>query len=401
MSKISLAANLLRQKFTPVKKNKWVFTSFSGHYSDSPKYISEKLYEIDKSAEIVWLVKKKNLNQLPSYVTGVDIDSTEAGKHRANAQILIDNVYADMAYTVFGAGIMKKLKSLFYAFCYNKKNRYIFTTWHGTPLKKMGRDQLGNNVTDFVCSRMTMLLGNRFTIDKMKHLTFDKINMEILGTPRNDLLFSNEDNLYKIKSKLGLPTDKKIILFAPTFRNDGNDVNGKNVERSGLNQLKEINFSQLFNVLNRVFGGEWVFVCRFHYHVEAAVNWEHLDLKYNNRIINGNIHDDMAEYLACSDVLITDASSCMFDFALTGKPCFIYFPDIRHYAEVERGFYVSVESLPFPSATTFSGLYNAIEVFDKNKYNHAVREMLDDFGYVDDSNSSQRIVEYILKQCKK
>ena len=400
MSKIHFFIKYFRQKFTAAKKNKWVFTSFSGHYSDSPKYISQKLHEIDSTAEIVWLVKKDLIGKLPHYVQQIDIDSRDADKHRADAQVIIDNVYADMARNVYGKRLSDKLKAFLFKLCCHKKGRLIFTTWHGTPLKKMGCDQIGNDINDFVCEDMTMLMGNQFTLDIMKHLTFNKIDMKLIGTPRNDILFSDNDKICELKKKLGLPYDKKIVLFAPTFRNDGKDVENKNIYRSGLNQLNEIDFFKLFEVLKNRFGDEWVFVCRFHYHVEKMIDWNQLDNKYDGRIINGNIHDDMAEYLVCADLLITDASSCMFDYALTTRPCFLFFPDVEHYANVERGFYLEIESLPFPLAVTFDELLDEISRFDNKKYKYRIEHMISELGYADNPDSSQKIVEYILEQCK-
>ncbi|MBQ8447857.1 MAG: CDP-glycerol glycerophosphotransferase family protein, partial [Clostridia bacterium] len=267
-------------------------------------------------------------------------------------------------------------------------------------LKRMGRDQLGNDVADFFCPNTTMVLGNRFTLDIMKHLTFGKIPMQLLGTPRNDILFSSTENVRELKEKLGLPQDKKIILYAPTFRNDGKDTEGKNVLRSGINQINEIDFNGLFESLGKRFGGEWVFIGRFHYHVEQMVDWEALNKKYNGKIINGNAHDDMAEYLVCADVLLTDASSCMFDYALTRKPCLIYFPDLENYGSKERGFYIGVDELPFPVSKTGGELISAVDSFNGEKYLADVEKMFSDFGYADDENSSERVVKYILGEQK-
>lgn len=113
-------------------------------------------------------------------------------------------------------------------------------------------------------------------------------------------MFTSDKKYNNIKEKVGLPRDKKIIMFAPIFRNDGKDTEGKNVYRSELSQLEEINFNVLFEVLNYKFGNEWCMVYHFHYHVETMVNWKRLNEKYN-----GNSPYDMAEYLSVSDILIT------------------------------------------------------------------------------------------------
>jgi len=383
-----------------IKKNTFVFTSFSGHYSDNPKYISEELHRQCPNAKIIWLVSKENIKILPSYVKGYIIGTQEADMLQASAEVIIDNVYGDRAYTSTKKSFSEMFKKVFFQFCYGKKQQKIFTTWHGTPLKCMGRDQVGSEVSDFVCGNIHMVLGNSFTAQKMKHLTFDKIPMKVIGTPRNDILFSDKTQIKKIRCKLGLPIDKKIVLFAPTFRNDGKDVEDKNIARSGLDQLNEIDLDKLFQTLTAKFDGDWIMICRFHYHVEELVNWEVLESKYSGRIVNGNLHDDMAEYLACTDVLITDASSSMFDFSLTMKPCFLYFPDLDNYEKKERGFYLTPSSLPFPISKTAKSLYESIESFDGKKYISSIKSMHKKLGFVDSPNSSQKVVEFILKRCK-
>ena len=390
---------LLIQKVIPVKKGRFVFTSFNGHYSDNPKYISQKLHEIDPSSDIVWLVKRQYMSELPSYVKAVDIDSPRAVFwQRARAAVFVDNVYAGQEDTLSSKNRFSRLKFRIRSFLKNKKTRKVFTTWHGTPLKCMGRDQLNSHVLDFSCPQTTMLMGNQYTLDIMQHLTFDKIKMVLCGTPRNDPLFLPQADRDVLKEQLGLPVNKKVVLFAPTFRNDGNDIANTNVQRSGLNQLDSMEFDKLFDVLSERFGGEWVMVCRFHYHVEALVDWDGLQQRYPDKIINGNAHDDMAQYLACADVLLTDASSSMYDFALTQKPCFLFFPDVEYYSHTERGFYTPIDDLPFPMADTFAGLLQTISEFDAKLYRQKVTAMLSDYGYVDDETSSERVARHILAQ---
>ena len=392
---------LFKQKFTPIKKDVIVFTSFNGHYSDSPKYISQKIHEIDNSLKIVWLVEKKYLSDLPEYVIGVDIkDEKTCKRYLCAAHVLVDNVYAGKETSLSSNGIISKILYKFLTWLKKKKNQLVFTTWHGTPLKKMGRDQIGNCVNDFACPNTTMILGNQFTLDIMQRLTFGKIDMQLIGCPRNDLLFEKAEEA-DYKNKLGLPADKKVVLFAPTFRNDGKDCDGKNVMRSGINQLNSMDVDKLLSALSEKFGGEWVLVCRFHYHVEKMVEWDNLNKKYNNRIINGNKYDDMAEYLAASDLLITDASSSMFDYMHTEKPCLLYFPDLDNYKNKERGFYVDVEELPFACSVDFDGLVSDIENFDSEKYVAGINLLKDKFGYVDSINSAEEVAKYIVEETKK
>ena len=243
-----------------------------------------------------------------------------------------------------------------------------------------------------------MILPNQYTLDIMQHLTFEKITMKLLGCPRNDLLYAQEDEKEKIKERLGLPTDKKIFLFAPTFRTNSSKTTDTNIERSGIRQLQEMDFLKLCNALAQQFGGDWVLVCRFHYHVADRIPWPELEQKYPGSIINGNTCDDKAQYLACTDVLLTDASSCMFDFAITGKPCFLYFPDLRYYVEEERGLYCDIQSLPFPLSESFDALIDKITHFANAAYQNGVAQMMDKFGYVDKPNMAYEVANYILSE---
>lgn len=396
---ISFICKWLLIKILPIKERRVVFTSYLGQYTDSPKYISEQLHMQNEGLDIIWLVKSQNMDLLPDYVKGIDINNFKAIWALGTAHIVVDNVYAQRSNELkkrdFTSVIIFKMLN----FLKSKKQQRIFTTWHGTPVKCMSRDQHGNTLYDFWSNNITMILGNQYTANIMRQLTFGKVRIECLGSPRNDLLFEEEKRkISSLKEKLRLPDGKKVILYAPTFRNDGPDTKDKNIMRSGLEQLQNIKFSDLFQLLLECFGGEWIFVCRFHYHVEAMVDWKSLQTAYPEQIMNGNLYGGMEEYLVCTDILLTDASSCMFDFSLTKRPCFLYFPDLAHYRDIERGFYRPLESLPFPVAETFGELMDNIKKFDIEAYQTAVQEMIRDFGYVDDRFSSERAAEFILKE---
>ena len=161
-----------------------------------------------------------------------------------------------------------------------------------------------------------------------------------------------------------------------------------------------IDIDYLFEALQCKFGGDWVMVCRFHYHVSDMVNWDELDKKYDGRVINGNLSDDMAEYLVCADILMTDASSCMFDYIITGKPCFLFFPDVDNYENRERGFYYPIKKLPFPISVNFKELLDDISDFDYKDYSEGVNKLKSDFGYYEDGESSERILKWIIEDVR-
>lgn len=393
MSKIKNLFGLILYKIAPIKKNRYLFTSFNGHYSDNTKAISEKLHLLSNNAEIIWLVEKKYIKDLPSYVKGVDINSLKGFWFRGTATAQIDNVYGFCANYLTSDSKKAKRKARLLTFLQSKKKQSIYTTMHGTPLKRIGRDQVGNIVYDLYTKNTSLLVGDEFSAKIFKGVTFGKMPISVVGSPRNDLLFDKSNNY---KEELGLPSDKKIILYAPTFRNDGKDVEGKNVKRSGIDQLNAMDFDLLFNTLKEKFGGEWVMVLRFHYHVANLVDWDRLNNKYPGKFINGNLFDDMALYLAACDLLVSDSSSCMFDYLNTKRPCFIFFPDLDNYQNNERGFYLDIETLPFDVAKDFSTFIKNVKGFDNSKYQEKIIQFKERIGDKNDGKASDRIVKVIL-----
>lgn len=387
---------LLYIKYHKTDNNIVFFSSFDGHYSDSPKYISEKLHEISPNVKIVWLIESHRTSELPSYVIPAIKNTFAETFYYAKAGVVVDNVLCRKAAMLYNNTFLSLVMYRLYKWILRKDNQRCYTTWHGTPLKKMLVDQVGSRLKDITTHNIEMIHGNKYTLEIMNHLMFEKMPMTLMGSPRNDVLLNADfSKISQFKKELKFPEGKKILLYAPSFRSEGYK---SDAERSGLNQLKEINITQLCSVLHEKFGGEWCFVCRFHYHVEKLVDWNQLKSQYGDAIMNGNESDDMAEYLACTDILLTDVSSCMYDFALTKKPCLVFFPDLNFYSSSERGLYEKIEDLPFPYTTSFTGLLDNISSFDEPKYVKKVENMIARFGYVDDGASSERIVRYIFSK---
>ena len=383
-------------KVIPTKNERVLFTSFDGHYSDNPRSISELLHNLDPTIEISWMLEKRYFDQAPDYIKKVEKGSALADYYFSTAGYLVDNSFGNNFCMLNNLGIKARIKFEIIKFFKFKRNQHTFSTWHGTPLKKMGRDQIGFNVYKFESPSTEMLLGNKYTLDIMQNISFNKIEMKLMGSPRNDILFEQDrSKIDAIKSKIGLPLDKKIILFAPTFRSDSTDGMNKNILRSGINQLNEFDINELLSNLKQKFGSDWVLVCRLHYYVEEMIDWKNLKDEYGDKVINGNKFDEMSEYLLCTDLLVTDASSSMFDFAITKRPCLLYFPDLEFYEEKERGFYVSLNELPYSVATNFSEFQSNIFNFDQVEFSKGVDNMMNKFGYVDNEFSSSTIANYI------
>ena len=374
----------------PIMKDTVLFRSFMGQYNDNPKYVSEKLHERHPEINIVWTVgKDTDTATFPEYVKTVALGSAEFAKYTARAEVVVDNYSGTRTNFLTENNIVKRI--IFSLAARKRKGQFNLSTWHGTPLKHIALDEPSYKNAEFVrryCASDMLMSGCELTTNAYK--TAFNWNKPILvkGTPRNDLMFSRDSEA--LKKKLGLPENKKIVMFAPTFR--------ESIELSGVSQMNEIDMDRLFSALSEKFGGEWCFVFRSHNLVMAKIRDEHSNILEN--VINGNEFPDMAEYLACTDLLLTDYSSSMFDYSLSGRPCLLYTPDLENYKNVERGFYIGIDTLPYPLAESFDGLIKNIKSFDSEKYNKKVDEFLKSIGNIEFGGASDAAVDEIEKHIK-
>ena len=388
-----LGVNLVFKIF-PLKR-RILISSYEGMKQvDSPfqiyMYIKNKYPEIP----VVWYGNKQKDGK-----PCIKYNSVKGLFYRATSKIIVDNVFCDSVFNIDNKHGIKR--EMLLSFSRRKRGQKYVTTWHGTPLKRMGRDQVGNTITDCIVNKpMYFIMGNTYTADIMNHMVFNKAEVKLFGSPRNDILVNvNKAKMIEIKKNLKLPQDKKIVLYAPTFRSNLN-MREKYIENSGICQMNMINFDRLFYILAEKFGREWVFICRFHYHVENMVDWENLENKYPGRFINGNLHEDIAEYLLCSDVLITDYSSCMFDYAILNRPVFLFCHDLGHYQNEERGFYTDINELPFPLAENFNELCDNIENFDNEIYCEKLEKMKKKMGYCEEGDATEKAGDFIYRLLK-
>ena len=151
---------------------------------------------------------------------------------------------------------------------------------------------------------------------------------------------------------------------------------------------------KVLTYLGKRFSGNWVIVMRLHQKVEQMIS-DDLD---GIVFFNGNSHDDMADYLLVSDVLITDYSSCFMDYLLTDKPCFLYAPDYEKYRNVERGTYFEIEEMPYPYSFNEDDFLQSIINYDDFAVLQKKRNFIKRIGLIDDGHSSERIVDEIISK---
>ena len=374
----------------PIIKNTVLFRSFYGQYNDNPKYISEELHRRAPGVNIVWAIKNGKKTDFPDYVKLVELDSSEYIKYISRAEVVVDNYTGCRSSIATSKNIVRRI--IFRLAAKKRKGQFNLSTWHGTPIKHIALDEPKYKNAKFVRTYYAtdVILSDSVSTSNAFKTAFDWKDKPLLecGVPRNDIFFKQDT--CNLKQKLGLPEDKKIILFAPTFR--------ESVQMSGLQQIKDLDIPKLLSTLSEKFGGEWCFVFRSHVNVMASVLKDGaLD---NQLILNGNNYPDMAEYLACIDVLLTDYSGSMFDFIHSKKPCFLYVPDLDSYKNKERGFYFDIEETPFDICQDEESLTKAIKGFEMQEYLDKCDAFAKKMGKFDKGEASKISVDLILKNIK-
>lgn len=201
------------------------------------------------------------------------------------------------------------------------------------------------------------------------------------GMPRNDLFFGSDQRIrQRILERLDIYSTKKIVLYAPTFRD------------SRCSSAYGMDFVQLRSVLQKRFGGDWLILFRNHSFVT-----EELEDTVDVRDVSG--YPDMQELLLVADVLISDYSSCMWDFSLLKRPCFVYAPDLDDYRDHERDFAYPVAKWPYPVARTNEELADNILQFEEEDFQAKLAMHHEDAGKLDDGMAAERLLDRIGQRC--
>lgn len=367
------------KKILPMNKNLIVFESGIGkQYADSPRYIYEEILKRDLPYEKVWIYNKKH-EFLDSKTKVVKRLSPAYYYYLAKAGFWVNNQN-------FPTYIKKR-----------EQTTYI-QTWHGTPLKKMlfDIDQVQGRSKDYVERVYSATQTWDYLISPSPYATSAfrsafkyKGNILEIGYPRNDIFYSESKNdiALRTRRKLGIPKDKKVILYAPTFRD--NQVSSKNKFtfdiKLDLEKMKE------------ELGDEYVILLRMHVVISNKIV---LPNELKNFVYNVSNYPDIQELYLISNILITDYSSVMFDFANTGKPILFFTFDLDVYRDKTRGFYMDFEEeAPGPLLMTSNEVLSSINDINniKRKYRDRYNQFFEKYCGLEDGKASERIVEMFFK----
>lgn len=246
-----------------------------------------------------------------------------------------------------------------------KKQIYV-NTWHGGgAFKKAGFDIVKSkeeeNLLHIWYDKIDyMIISSEYLAEKFKS-AFHLEERQLLrtGMPRSDVFFQ-KNNLYEdIREQYGLSKDIKIVLYAPTYRNDTYEL------------LDEKDIKKVLSALQERFGGEWVFFMRTHY-FDKDKHYKFIA----ERLYDCNDYYDTQELLCAMDVLITDYSSMLWDFSLLERPCFCFAKEPEQYARNERDFYIPYNEWPYPKSKNSEELVYAIRAFLQREYSQQVKKFM-------------------------
>ncbi|WP_432150498.1 CDP-glycerol glycerophosphotransferase family protein [Streptomyces sp. bgisy029] len=273
-------------------------------------------------------------------------------------------------------------------------------TWHGSAYKRMGFDETRVRLQNAPQRERLQQAVHRFdhflvrsehdvaTLARAYRLPEDRLLRT--GYPRNDALIAErvraetEGRLPRppLSGALGIDDHKKVVLYAPTFR--GGPAGGKQARRRLLLDVRE--FAERF-------GDTYTLLVRAHY-LEAA----RLPVCPPGTVIDVSRHHDVSEILALADVLVTDYSSIMFDFALLDRPVILYAPDLDAYA-AERGSYFDLrEKAPGPVTATQEELFAELAELKQSdiRYTPQRAAFAAEFGGYDRGDAARRTVAAVF-----
>lgn len=369
----------------PIRKDLIIYESFLGkNYSDSPKAIFEYLKSKNNdSFEHIWILNNKEIiNDYPILKEkNVKIIDRFSWKYFYYATI--------SKYFVLNMRQPKWLEK--------KEEQVILSTWHGTPLKRLVFDM--SNVTsasksykqDFYYQSRNwdyLIAANKYSEQIFERaFKYPKSNILTYGYPRNDIL-TNYDSDYKLslKQKFNLPTDKKIILYAPTWRDDQYHDVGK--YKFSLN----LDLKKMQNDL----GNEYIILLRMHYFISDILDIS----EFEGFAYDFSKYNDVNDLYIISDILITDYSSVFFDYANLRRPVLFYTYDLDKYKDELRGFYIDMKKdLPGPLLYTTSEVIDSIININEitNEYKDKYEDFYERFCSLDDGNATKRVIDKVIK----
>lgn len=348
-----------------------LFISYGGQkYDDSPRVVYEYLlkHPVSPAHRYIWAFIDPEA--FPQVSDKVRVDTLAYYRTALSAGTWITNSSASR-----GLNFKKR-----------RTKNYMFT--HGmTGIKKIGADmQSGNKSFKLRFQEhfdAIFVEGKKEIPILVQALERPAEVFHMTGLPRNDDLATvSEEEILTIRKKLGIPEGKKVILYAPTFREFSRTDDGRNA----------LGIPMDFANWERLLGGDYVLLVTAHYEVAKLLD----ELPQNAFVINAFKYPELNDLIKVSDILISDYSSIVFDYAIMERPILCYGYDYDSYIQ-ERGVYTDLDNLFYNGVLrTEKALLDAIITMDYSAQcaytrSHIKEEYLASYG-----DAAKKTVEVIF-----
>ena len=411
----------LFRRAVPIDRRVVVFDCFVGRaYTCSPRALYRAMLADPRFAEyeFIWSFREPLAAALAG--RGLSVTGVSAGTEALPEPSSLEQVFGEEALAELGRASIVAYGSDAYHRAYARAGTWVVNsvaptyltpvagqvylqTWHGTPFKRLGCDipRGARNAMFSVAGihrwyraegrRMTHLVSpSPFTTEKLSTafaITRERRDEVVIeeGYPRNDVLAAHtDDQAAAIRGRLRIPADKRVILYAPTWRDDSHDA------KSGYTFDVAADFERLRADL----GDDHVILFRAHYLVANAFDFS----RFEGFVYDVSAVNDINDLYLVSDLLVTDYSSVFFDYAILDRPIVFYLYDLESYADELRGFYLELDELPGPVVRTEAGLVAAIKDSSEEPASEAERRRVfrDRFSPLDDGHAAERVLSRIM-----
>jgi CDP-glycerol glycerophosphotransferase len=348
-----------------------VYSSFRGLFSDSPRAVYEALVARGDDVTHTWLTSSTAEAAFPADVETIPFGSPESIAALESADVVLSNDHVPLDW--------EKRPGTFY-----------LQTWHGTPLKRIHNDVLWAPegrlaYLEHDIARWDALLSpNAVSTPRFRQAFGFTGPVHETGYPRNDLLSSprRDEVRAQVRAQLGIDEGTRVVLYTPTWRDDlvFEGTGGRDFEFP----------VDLADFTDRL-GGDHVLLLRLHSMVS-----DRLEAIEGMPVRDVSGHPDIRDLYLAADLLVTDYSSTMFDFSITGKPILLFPYDLAEYRDRLRGFYFDLEEVaPGPLLSTSRELVDAIADLDRVTAAHAERyaRFRETFTSLEDGHATERVLD--------
>ncbi|WP_433677053.1 CDP-glycerol glycerophosphotransferase family protein [Microbacterium gorillae] len=341
-------------------ENAVFFESFYGrNASCNPLAIDRELAARAPDVTRYWSVVDRSV-EVPEGAVAVVEGTPEWWRARAAARLLVVNDWLRRRYA-------------------RRRGQRVLQTWHGTPLKRLALHRPGFDPRRAVAvwreaRRWDALLAqNPYAARILRAAYAFRGGLWVDGYPRNDVLVTGSGTA--VRERLGIAADERVVLYAPTWRDDRERI---------VDFLDPVSLAEELGAVVLVRG-----------HSRTLLPGEDTS---GPRVLDVTGFPDTSQLLLAADVLITDYSSVMFDFSATGKPMAFFVPDIEHYRGELRGFYFDLErEAPGPVVRTQHELVAALaDATAADDYAEKYRRWQQRFNDRDDGRAAERVVARII-----